>query len=74
MSETYRTHFKRSKAEFFMKERFEVEHYCNNRLNSSNRNVISRILNTFIAALNNTKVMTALEEKKKMDQQATKST
>ena len=52
MSETYRPYFKKSKAVFHCKQMFEISKFCNTRLNSNNRNVVSRILNTFISAIN----------------------
>ena len=58
MSETYRVHFKKAeKHSLTLKAGFEITSFCNNRFNSANQNVISRILNTFISAINDEKVL-----------------
>ena len=52
----YRTHFKKkSKDTFFIKQNFEVSAHCNSRWASANENMISRIRNSFAAAVSQQK-------------------
>ena len=52
MADTYRPYFKKSKFPFEMKKRFEISNFSNSRRNSATHIVQTRILNTFIAAIN----------------------
>ena len=52
MDETYRPYFKKARVEFHCKQRFEISKFCNSKRSSNNRFVTSRILNTFISAIN----------------------
>ena len=57
MSETYRTYLKKSRVQFYVKDQYEVSDFKNCKQNSNNRNVLSRILNTFITAVNENPVL-----------------
>ena len=52
MAETYKTYFLKKTGPFYLKNNFEDSGFSNNRFNSVNQNVVSRILNTFITAVN----------------------
>ena len=49
---TYRTYFRKVQTMMWMKENFEVKAYCTSRHSSSNTNLLSRMINTVIAAIN----------------------
>ena len=52
---TFRNSFKLAvehNYKYFTKEQFKVDVYCNNRFNSSNTNVLSRLQNTIAATIN----------------------
>ena len=58
MAKSYRTHFKRNtSSQRFIKDNFEPTPFVNSRFSSSNTNMLSRIQNTFAAALNQMKKM-----------------
>ena len=52
MSSTYREHFMKRRGTWFMKDEFELGTFCNSRFASNNTNILSRILNTFVNAVN----------------------
>ena len=52
MATTYRENFLKDKGSWFMKDEFEISPYCSSRFSSSNTNVLSRIQNSFIRAMN----------------------
>ena len=57
MAETYRLSFRKARFESFMKQSFEISNFSNSRRNSHTRIVPTRILNTFISAINNVGVL-----------------
>ena len=52
MAESFRKCFKKSSSEFFLKYNFEVVPFCSSRYSDKNSNAVSRLVNTFIQALN----------------------
>ena len=52
LAETYRKFFKKAGSEFYMKDKFEVIPFCSSRFSDKNLNAVSRIINSFIAAVN----------------------
>ena len=50
--ETFRKYFKKASDEYFLKENFEVLPFCSSRFSDHNTNVVSRILNSFVVAIN----------------------
>ena len=51
--ETYRKNFRKAGNEFFLKENFEVVPFCSSKYSDRNVNMLSRIINSFISAVNN---------------------
>ena len=52
LAETYRKSFKKSSHDFYLKSSFEVLPFGSTRRNDKNANAVSRIVNSFIQALN----------------------
>ena len=52
IAETYKKFFKKASNDFFMKEQFEVMPFCSSKFSDRNTNMLSRILNSLITALN----------------------
>ena len=57
MDETYRPYFKKARVSLYSKQNFEISNFSNTKRNSNNRIVISRILNTFVSAINSIGVL-----------------
>ena len=52
VASTYREHFLLRKQKSYIKESFEPDVFCNSRFNSSMKNILVRIQNSFASALN----------------------
>ena len=53
VAETYRRYFRKSDASFFLKMHFNVLPFCSSKYSDRNSNMISRIINCLITAINN---------------------
>ena len=53
LAETYRQHVRKGGEEFYMRQNFEVWPFCSSRFSDCNPNMLSRITNSMISALNN---------------------
>ena len=51
LASTYRECFLKTTDEWFIKENFEVEKFCNSRFTSTNQNILSRLQITFVKAI-----------------------
>ena len=57
MAETYRKYFRKNEDhDWFVKENFEVTGFCSSKYSDSNSNMLSRIINSYAYALNETKL------------------
>ena len=52
LAESYRKYFKKSNFEFYMKSEYEVIPFCSSKYSDKNVNTLSRLVNSFIHALN----------------------
>ena len=52
LAENYRKNFKKATYELYLKNRFEVTPYCSSRFSDRNTNAISRLVNSFVQAMN----------------------
>ena len=50
--ETFRKNFKKAGPDFYLQENFEVIPFCSSHFSDKNVNAVSRILNSFITAVN----------------------
>ena len=55
MASSFCVHFKNALDTFFLKEEFEITAYCSSKYNDKNTNIISRIQNSLVTAINSTK-------------------
>ena len=59
MARTYRTHFKKQNPTgadaFFIKENYEFAGFCNSHFHGSQTNILARLQNTMVAAINSSK-------------------
>ena len=53
MAKSYQNHFRKLQCESFMKELFEVYAFCGSKYSSSDMNIINRIKNSLVKAINN---------------------
>ena len=51
-AESYRKYFKKSSSEFYMKENYEIVAFCSSKYSDRNLNALSRLVNSFIEAMN----------------------